>query len=306
MTNTVLDGLSPSDPNPAPADPAPADPNLNLDPAPLDPPADPAPAPAPADPAPAGDWRKDFAGDDEKMMKRLGRYSTQNDMMKAGLEAQDQLRTTRSTALPENATDEQLAEYREQNGIPATFGEYDLTLTDGLVVGEDDKALVDGVLEAMHGANATNAQVQAVLNSYYASQEASIAAVEEQDNTDRGTALEALKEEWGPDYHSNKNALAAIVNQIPEGAREQFTNARMADGSALMNNPEMLMFLADMSRKTNPAATVVPNSSDPAGAIKGELATIEALMAADSPKYWKDEAMQSRYRELLTAQEGMG
>ena len=73
-----------------------------------------------------------------------------------------------------------------------------------------------------------------------------------------------------------------------------------------MNNPEMLMFLADMSRKTNPAATVVPNSTNPVGAIKDEISTIEALMKADDPKYWKDEGMQARYRELLTAQEGMG
>lgn len=307
MTATVLDDLSPSDPNPAPADPAPApapapaDPNLNADPAPNDPPADPAPVVPAAD-----DWRKGYAGDDDKIMKRLGRYSTQNDFIKAGLEAQDQLRTTRSSTLPENPTDEQLAEYREQNGIPKTFGEYDMTLADGLVIGDDDKPMVDGILEAMHGANATNVQVQSMLNAYYQGQEAQIAAGEERDNIDRGAALEELKEEWGPDYHSNKNALSAIINQIPESARDQFINARMPDGTAMLNNPEMLMFLADMSRKTNPAATVVPNSSNPVGAIKDEIKTIEALMAADDPKYWKDEAKQARYRELLTAQEGLG
>lgn len=305
MTATVLDDLNPSNPNPAPADPAPADPNLNLAPAPADPPGDPAPADPPADP-PAADWRKDLAGDDDKMMKWLGRYSTQNDAIKAGLAAQDQLRTTRSNTLAENPTDEQLSEYREQNGIPKAFGEYDLALADGLVIGDDDKPMIDGILEAMHGANASNAQVQAMLNSYYTGQEAQIAALEEQDNTDRSTALESLKEEWGPDYHSNKNALSAIINQIPESVREEFTNARLADGTALLNSPEMLMFLADMSRKTNPAATVVPNAANPAGAIKDEIKTIEALMAADDPKYWKDEGTQARYRELITAQEGLG
>lgn len=297
---TALDDLNTNpDLAPPPSDPPPSDPP------PSDPPSDPPADPPPSDP-PADDWRKDYAGDDDKMLKRLGRYATQKDMIKAGLEAQDQLRTTRSTALPENATDEQLAEYREQNGIPKTFGEYDLTLADGLVIGDDDKVMVDGVLEAMHGTNASNAQVQAVLNSYYAGQEAAIAAQEEQDNTDRGSALEVLKEEWGPDYQGNKNALSAIINQIPESAREQFLNARLGDGTAMLNNPEMLMFLADMSRKTNPAATVVGNNPDPTGAIKNELATLNEWMKNQDDRYWKDDSAQARWRELTDAKDAMG
>lgn len=297
---TALDDLN-TDPNldPPPSDPPPSDPP------PSDPPSDPPADPPPSDP-PAADWRKDLAGDDEKMMKRLGRYSTQNDAIKAGLEAQDKLRTTRSTALPDNATDEQLAEYREQNGIPKTFGEYDMTLADGLVIGEDDKAMVDGYLEAMHGENASQAQITAGLNAFYNMREAEIADLEVQDNTDRGSALEALKEEWGPDYHGNKNALSAIVNQIPESVREEFTNARLADGTALMNSPEMLMFLADMSRKTNPAATVVGNNPDPSGAIKNELATLNEWMKTQDDRYWKDDSAQARWRELTDAKDAMG
>ncbi len=296
-------------------DPTPADPNLNLDPAPTPAPADPAPAPAPADPAPADpapapapaddDWRKVLAGDDEKMMGRLSRYSTQNDAIKAGLEAQDKLRTTRSNTLPNNATDEQLAEYREQNGIPATFGEYDIALDDGLVIGEDDKAMVDSVLEAMHGTNATQDQVKSVLNAYYAGQEAQIEAIGEKDNNDKNTALDALKDEWGPDFNGNKNALQSLINQIPEGSREGFLNARMADGTAMLNDPGMLMFLADISRKTNPAATVVPNAENPGQVIASEKKEIEGWMQTNDAKYWKDEAVQDRYRKLLTAEDGM-
>lgn len=294
-------------------DPAPADPSLNLDPAPNPDPvpapnADPAPAP-PADPAPAPAaddyWRQDIAGDDEKMMNRLSRYSTQKDAIKAGLEAQDKLRTTRSNTLPDDPTEEQLAEYREQNGIPATFGEYDTDLDNGLIIGDDDKPMVDSVLEAMHGANASNDQVKAVLNAYYAGQEAQIEAIETKDNADKDSAISALKDEWGPDFNSNKNALQSIINQIPEASRDGFLNARMADGTAMLNDPNMLMFLADISRKTNPAATVVPNAENPGQAIASEIKQIEGWMQANDAKYWKDEGVQARYRQLLDAKEGM-
>lgn len=263
------------------------------------------PAPDPAANATPEDWRKEHSGDDEKKLARLGRYSTIGDALDAGLEAQDKLRTTRSTALPEEATDEQLAEYRAANNIPATAGEYDLTLSDGLVIGENDKPMVDSVLEAMHGTNASNEQVSSVLDAYYKGQAAQIEAVAVKDDTDRSGALEALKEEWGPDYHGNKNALQSLINQIPEDSRDAFANARMPDGTALLNDPGMLMFLADVSRKTNPAATVVPNAANPVQAIADEKSTIEALMAENSPKYWKDEAMQARYRQLIDAEDGL-
>ena len=280
-------------------EPAPDD-NLNLigsdNPAPNDPPSDP-PAPAPAP-----DWRKEYAGDDEKMFKRLSRYSTQNDVIKAGLEAQDTLRTTRSNTLPDNPTDEQMTEYRANNGIPPTAGEYDLTLSDGLVIGDDDKPMVDAYLEAMHGANSSTSQIQAGLSAFFAVREAEIAQVAEKDETDKQSALSAVKDEWGPDFHANKNALQSFLNQIPEDSRDAFANARMGDGTALLNDPGMLMFLSDLSRKTNPDAHVMPSSDNPAGDMVNEIKTLKGWMDANDPRYWGDKEAQSRYLTLLEAE----
>ncbi len=250
-------------------------------------------------------WRKTIAGDDEKWLKQLNRYQSPKAMAEALREAQTKISKGQAKSLPENPTDEEMATWREQNDIPATAAGYDLTLDDGLVIGDDDKEIVSSYLKAMHGANATQGQIKSGLNAFFAAREADIAAVEVKDDGDRTDALATLRDEWGPDFQSNKNALSALVNQIPEAAREPFMNARLGDGTAMMNSPEVLMFLADVSRKTNPAATVVPNSNNPSQAIADEKAEIESLMAANSPKYWKDEAMQARYRELLTAEEGM-
>lgn len=295
MVDTVTDPVPSAEPTPAPEASAPV-----VDPAPA--PADPAPQPEPA----PEDWRKAFAGDNEKMAKWLGRYSTQKDALAAGFEAQNTLRTTRSNVLPENPTEEQIAEYREANGIPKDASGYDLQLSEGLVIGEDDKPIVDAFLSEMHKANAPQSMVTAALNAYYAQQEQQIADLQATDHNDRTNALNTLQAEWGPDFQSNRNALQSLVNQVPEAVRESFQNSRLADGTAMMNSPEILMWLADLSRKTNPAATVVPNSNNPTQAIGDEIAKIEKLMSSGSNEYWKDERMQARYRDLLDAQERMG
>jgi hypothetical protein len=291
----------------------------------IDPAADPAPsttptpepvaqdpAPAPNDPPPATaadswgeDWRQKIAGDDEKWMKQLDRYSTPQAMAEALRNAQEKIRSGQAKSLPDNPTDEQMAEWREQQGIPESFDKYDLKLEDGLIIGDDDKPMVDAFLEAMHGKNATPDQVNAGLNAYYKMQEAQIQQIEQQDNTDKETALQSLRDEWGPDFQSNRNALMSLMNGIPEAAKEMFMNARLADGTAMLNSPDLLMWMADLSRKTNPAATVVPNSNNPSQAINDELKQLNGWMATGDKRYWKDEGAQARWRQLTEAQENM-
>lgn len=292
-----------------PTDPAPNEPPL-VDPAPPADPTPPANDPPPSDPAPAEpsgldeNWRQKAAGENGKMAKWLGRYSTVEDALSAGFEAQATLRSTRSNVLPDDPSEEQLAEWRTEHGIPLTPEEYQLA--EGLVVGEADKPALDAVLAAMHKENATPGQVNAAVNAYYEAKKQEVADIEIRDTGDKNDITQALRDEWGPDFHSNKNAVHSLINQFPEDSRELLTNARLPDGMALMNHPGIVMTLADLSRKTNPAATVVPNANDPVTAIGDELAQIRKTMRDKPNEYWKDDKMQARYRELLAAEENMG
>ena len=309
MSEPAPNNPTPNDP--PPSDPTPVDPTPPADPAPPnDPPpsADPSPS-ASADPAPAEpsgldeNWRRKAAGENGKMAKWLGRYSTVEDALSAGFEAQATLRSTRSNVLPDDPSEEQLAEWRAENGIPAKPEEYQLA--DGLVVGEADKPVLDAVLAAMHKENATPGQVNAAVNAYYEAKKQEIADVEIRDTGDKNDITQTLRDEWGPDFHSNKNAVHSLINQFPEDSRELLMNARLSDGMALMNHPGIVMTLADLSRKTNPAATVVPNANDPVTAISDELASIRKTMRDNPQEYWKDDRMQARHRELLGAEENM-
>jgi len=235
----------------------------------------------------------------------LSRFKSPTDALDALFSAQEHIRTNRAPLLPENATEEQVAEYRKAIGVPATFGDYKLELTDGLVVGDDDKPMVDKVLEAMHGQNAAPDVVNAAVNTYFELRAEETAAIQTKDMGDSTQTMAELRESWGPDFGANKNAVSAIINLMPEAIREDFMNARMPDGTAMMNSPQLLNFLAETSRQTNPAATLVPDSQDAVADMTSEIETIETLMKNNDDKYWKDDKLQDRYRKLLSARDQM-
>ena len=54
------------------------------------------------------------------------------------------------------------------------------------------------------------------------------------------------------------------------------------------------------------AGDLVPVADLSAPAVAAEIDTIEGLMRDMSPRYWRDEAVKARYRDLLDAQEGGG
>ena len=255
---------------------------------------------------PLESWRGEMAGDDEKMAKRLGRYKTIGDVGKALIEAQDKIRKGEAKSLPENPTDEQVSEWRAENNIPDTWEGYSLDLGDGLVIGENDKPMVNSVLEAAHSANVNADQMKSILSSYFAGRENEMAARQESDNDDRTSTESALRESWGPDFNSNKNAISNLISQMPESVRDTFSNGRLSDGTAILNSPDMLEFFADVSRKINPAATVVPNAANPAVAVSDELGKLNKMMGNRNSEYWKgpnSEKNQARWRELTELQE---
>src|SRR5690242_14053786 len=115
-----------------------------------------APATAPAAPAQIWpeDWRQQIAGNDEKYAKRLERYGSIKDVANALIATQNQISAGElRSALKANATPEETAAWRAENGIPEAPEKYDLTMPQGIVFGEDDKPFVDSFLKAAHGAN---------------------------------------------------------------------------------------------------------------------------------------------------------
>lgn len=304
-------GAPPSDP---PADPAPpADPPADP------PPSDPAPSDPPADPAPKGkgdegywpnDWRKNIAGEDEKLLKRLERYASPKALSDALVSVQNRISAGELRGvLPKNATEEQVKQWREENGIPESPDKYELALPKGLVIGEDDKPIIDDMLKTLHGVNANNEQVSQAVNFYYAAIEKAEADRQEADRTAAQAAQDALHNEWGPEFRANMNAIDGLLATAPGDVKEQLKFGRLADGTPIMANADAIRWLNSLSREINPVTTLVPNAgADVSGSIDAEIKAIEKDMGAPkgSPEhkaYWGDDKRQARYRALLEAKD---
>lgn len=264
----------------------------------------PSPAPAPAEPA-AEDWRIKLAGGDEKELKRLNRFASEADLYKAYRELEKKKSSGElKTPFPKDGSNEEKALWRKENGLPESADKYDLTFENGLVIGEEDKPMVDEFVAAMYEQNATNEQVKAGLGVYYSLLEKQKAAQAEADVDFKDASMEELREEWGGEFKKNVNAVAGLLESAPDSVKEIFDAARTADGKIVGNHPDVVKWLAGMAFEINPAATVMPGSiNNPSSAIADEIAGIEKMIASRDPAYWNDPKKQSRYQELLAAQE---
>jgi hypothetical protein len=205
--------------------------------------------------------------------------------------------------LGKNATPEQIKEYREAMGIPETPDKYDL--------GKDIK--IDGInpellgemLKEAHDTNQTPAQVQATLKAWTKISQSVREQQFELDVNTQKTSEDALRTEWGPEYRRNINLIHGLLDSTATpGIKEAVMGGRLADGTPIGSSPEALKFLVSLALIQNPAGVVVPGSeANPMKGVEDEITKIETNMRKDRAAYNKDEKLQARYLELLTARE---
>lgn len=302
----------PAPPAPAPS-PEPAPPAPSPSPAAPTPPAPPAPSPSPA-PAPVAatwpdEWRKLAAGDgDEKLSKLLERYNSPGDVAKALRDAQVKISQGLKTALKKDATPEELTAWRQENGIPAKPEDYNLKYDDGLVVGDDDKPLVDQYIAAMHAHNVTPEAMKAGVQTYLKMQADVVQGRKEMDADHSSETEETLRQEWGVDYKKNLEGVSAMFDHSGADIGNALMNARGPDGRALLNNPAVVRWFSAHARELGfVGGTTVPAGGDRGEGIDAEIKRIEGLQfnadGSRNPAYWKDEKLQARHRELLSAKD---
>lgn len=296
---------------PVELDPTPAvDPAIQAVPTPATPIAATDPAPAP-EPEVKGDWPEDWRqkySTDPKVLKRLERYASPKAALDALFAAQTKISSGGlKEALKPDATPEEKAVWRENNGIPATPAEYDLTLPNGLIIGERDKPMVDEFLAKAHEANMHPDQVKETLSWFMDKQQTEVAALEARDAESRMKSEDLLRQEFGADYRRNVMIAKEVLDAAPDGVGEQIMAGRLADGTPIGNSPEVIRWLVALGRELNPVGTVVPGSgTNSVQAAETEMNNLRKMMGDTKSDYWKGplaEKHQARYRELITAME---
>lgn len=260
-----------------------------------------------ADALPQADWRKEIAGGDEKLMKNLERFGSIKDLHKSYQEATQRIREGfKPPELPENPTEEQVAEYRKLIGVPNEVTEYKINLPEGIVLGEADKPLWDLFLSEANKMNLTQAELDKVAPAYYA-MEAALKEQQEIDVKEASRKNEAeLREVWGSDYLTNMNVNENfLVKEGGDKLKETLMFGMAPDGSPLANHPVVAKFLNDMARIQGFADTMAYGDAGPSG-LQDELNALQKMMGDHKSDYWKGSNAtkhQERYRELLSIQD---
>lgn len=256
-------------------------------------------------------WRQDMIGvsgfseeDAPKRLAQLERFTDIGGLAKSFFDSQDKIRQGLvSTGLPENATEDQLAEYRTANNIPLSVDDYEIQLADGLEMNDAQGNAISLLLDDMHSANISNDVANSLVNTMIANATEMQKERETEDGLQMQQSEQALRGAWGAEYDKNVNITQNMLSTLPEAIRDDFAKMRMPDGSLAINNPEMFMWLTDKARALNPTGTVVPNSANPVGDINKEIAELEAKMGTD--EWFADKQSQDRYQKLVTVREEM-
>lgn len=290
-------------PNPAPSGTPPDPTILNGAPPPN---GDPPPAAS----AWGDDWREKYASTDEKRLNVLKRYASPKDVLDAHFALKQKVdagELKASKPLPPNANQQEIAQYRKDNGIPENPGDYLVNLPNGLVIGEDDKPALTNFAEAMHKANAPPALVHQAIGWYNAWQEQQAADLAKADETARRATEDTLRAEWGKDYRTNINvAKDFLINTAGAEFATSVMEAVLPDGTRLGDNAKALQWLAKTAREVNPIGTLVPGGGgDSAATVDAEIADIEKLMRTNRAEYNRDSGKQERLRQLYGAREKM-
>lgn len=249
------------------------------------------------------DWRAEIAGDDDKFKSQLERFSTPTDFGTSFREAQQKIRSGQLKAdLPEDASEEQIKEFRRQNNIPLEPQGYLENLPEGLVVGEQDKEILLDVLGSLHQINADPKVAHSLIgwyNDFEEKQQESLAAMDAEQAREATDLLRDPEEGWGKDFRTNMNLVNSLLKtHFGEDASQQLLNGRYQDGRGFFNDVNVLKGLASLARQVNEVAPLIQQDPERMQSLHDEIATLEKYMKTSRSEYMKDEKAQARLREL--------
>jgi len=187
------------------------------------------------------------------------------------------LRAKLSTAVNEpgeDATDDEIAEYRAKRGIPETPDAYSVPEIEGFEQSDQDKAYQAEIAAVFHKHNVPDAVFKDLAEKHITYlQDQTKAAIEAQNKADKdylSNAEEALRKEWGGDYKAN-------VQYADEAAKafwdEDIGSLELKNGMLLGSHPAFMKGTAEIGRRIGEGIIHVPLGSDAASSLEEQADT---------------------------------
>lgn len=264
------------------AKPAPAPPVVSATAPPVEVPATPAPAAPAAEAKPAEavafDWRKEIAGDDEKLYKHLERTPDLKTLHKRLEDSQKELKDSGRIKVPgKDATDQDRTAFNQALGVPEKADDYKikLDLPDGVTLDETDQASLKQITEYLHSKGGFTASPDVVKHAqelYVELRENAQAALVAKGELAHQETLKALKSEWGYDFKNNVGfANAAVTGLFGKEVASDILNTRLEDGTRLGDFQPFLKAMNMAGRQLAQDPLFLPTNS-----LQGDPKTLSA------------------------------
>lgn len=224
------------------------------------------------------DWRTKMAGGDEKIAKRLERMASPDAVLKSWLSAEQKISSgDLKKTLPENPTEQQLAEYRTSHGIPESPDKYTVAV-DGVEFTPEDNAVIGKFTSALHGVHAKQEVVDAIMKTYIEQVQEAAEVRAEQDKAWKQTNEDKLRTELGTEFRSQVNLYKRVLEDpevFPDGLGSVLGQARDAAGNRLLNDERVFRFLVDLGlERYGDGAITIGGSTKTAQTREAELVSL--------------------------------
>lgn len=249
------------------------------------------------------DWRERMAGDNKQLLGWLKRHSSPKSLAEGGYTMRQKLSAgDLLPALPEKATPEELTSWREKNGIPTKAEGYLENLPEGVVLGDEDKPIINEFAAAALAENTPPKAFKALIAQYYKLNEKLASEQHEADKNTWRESEDALRAEWGPEFRGKTGRMTRYLDNLPGGLGELLKDARLGDGTKLMGNQKALRWLDGMLSETDPMGTVVGTTGTVGSGPAERLGELQKLMRDQKSEYYvgpNANKLQAEYRNLL-------
>jgi hypothetical protein len=219
---------------------------------------------------------------------------------------------------PEGLSDDELAEWKEKQGLPQTAEDYEIELPEGQTISEAGRPIVDSFLAFAAEHDLPEATVSKAIQ-WFSERQVELQAERETarkegDRASKQVAEAALQDRWGTDdYAENLKTANAGLKTLPKELRSALREARLPDGSRLQNMPELIELLYSIGAAQEGEDAPSTDRKEIAGEqrkLRAELAELETLRSKDIHAYrgpWKNTGKTGSDRavEIMKALEGI-
>lgn len=253
--------------------------------------------PPPVEPG-SMDWasvRDFFAGDDEKFAKQLSRYKTAEDAAEGWRNAiKGAQQKQQPLSLPENATDEQVSEFRTALGLPEEAKDYPVSYSEGFEANDIDKGILTSMQETLHK-NAGDPRTAQMMVQWYEDNQAQL---QQDRNAEmvkvRDETQQTLRNEYGADYDGNIAAVSELMkSQLGEDGLNDILEMRFEDGTFLQDNMPFVKMMVSLATEYYGSTSVIGGDVETTmKSVDEKIEELRKMQVEDSEKYYSDDVQQ--------------